>query len=97
MPKHHYMEDQIDLSAHEEENNTVQFNAVIEPPREEPKVKIEQCHTPPPPPPTPPCCLPEQQEQSDLLSALPTILVAMGVFYAIGLASGALFFSAPID
>ena len=91
---HHYLENEKDDGPTAEE--TIKFNATIEPAHQE---CVEA-----PAPDTPPCCpkMPEvppiplpfvAPPSSDLLEALPIIMVSIGVAYVIGVASGAFIFS----
>ncbi len=81
------------MSDHEDE--AVKFNATIEPPH------ADCPAAPPPSPPTPttaaevPCCPVMPHRSSDLVDALPVVLVGIGCAYAIGLATGAWIFSTP--
>ena len=83
---HHYIEKEED--ADETSENTVKFNAKIEPPHVAEAAELP----PPPPPPTPsPCCpvtTPDPME-----TTLPIIMVTIGVAYMIGFATGAVIFS----
>jgi hypothetical protein len=103
---HHYREDEspdtvITTPGH------VTFNCQIEPPFREqvevPEVPEEEPEPPPPPPrkPKPSCCpvapLAEAGSSSELVEALPTILVGIGVAYAIGMLTGAFIWSPSAD
>ncbi len=89
---HHYLEEESDKGGPSE---GVKFNCVVEKPfgdapaaapaEEEPMIEL--------PPAAPPPCCPIPTVSSDLLEALPTVLVAIGVAYVIGVASGAFIFS----
>ena len=89
---------------YEEEKNTeehVRFNCSIEQPFTQP---VDE-PPPEPPPPTPKvkkekatCCpISPPAAHSDLVDALPTVLVAIGFAYAIGMLSGAFIFSSPVE
>lgn len=90
---HHYLED---IQEPAEETEPVKFNAtIVEPFEAAPKPK-------PPASPVSPCCvkeerlpdlLPVMRHTSDLVDALPTILVGIGCAYAFGFATSALIFS----
>jgi hypothetical protein len=83
--------------------NTVKFNARIEPPYEPQSVT----ELPPVPEGPPPCCTPPPVKTEipipfiyhgdPLVEALPTILVGIGFAWCIGVATGAWIFSSPIE
>lgn len=83
------------------EQQQVKFNATIEPPfrENEPEPEPKPLETKPPPKRKDAACCPigappllMSTGSSDLLDALPTILVGVGVAYAIGMATGAFLF-----
>jgi hypothetical protein len=87
--------------------NTVKFNARIEPPYE--PASVMDLPTPPEDPPV--CCAPPPPLKKEvpiptipfiyhgdpLVEALPTILVGIGFAWVIGVATGAWIFSSPIE
>ena len=79
--------------------DSVSFRALIEPPNTPPIAT----GPPPPPPPASPDVIdltqPDitQLQTSDLVEALPIMLVGIGVAYMVGVASGAWIFSPSID
>ena len=76
-------------------DDSVKFNAIINPPEsEDPPIKQEA--PPPPPPPSPsPTPRPHAHSQDNALDVLlPTLLMALGATYAVGLATGAFIFYA---
>ena len=80
----------------------VQFQCQITPPYREPLPPVPEDVAPPQPPPKlpppPPCCpLLPPGASSDLVEALPTILVGIGFAWAIGMVTGAFIFSAPSE
>jgi hypothetical protein len=103
---HHYMEEQKEI-----EPETVAFNAVVDSPYKpatvdltkdneapnyrrpdvmmEPTVKTESCCQ------TPPVQSFAVPRTSDLLDALPIIMVSLGIAYVLGIGSGAMIFSSP--
>ena len=72
----------------------VRYSCQIEPPVEVPAPREE---LPPPPPQKPPCCPVLPDPASSLVDALPTILVGIGVAYAIGMLTGAFIFSPVVE
>lgn len=84
-----------------EEDVKVSFRALIEPPNTLPAPPTGP--EPPPPPVSPDSVIDltqpdiSQLQTSDLLEALPTVLVGIGVAYLVGVASGAWIFSPTID
>jgi len=87
MPTHHYLEDEKG-----EADEAVRFNAVIAPPMGLPPVPTQ----PPPPTPMPEACCPAPC-QSELLDALPMILVGIGIAYMVGVATSACIFYSPLE
>ena len=85
----------------------VKFNCQIEQPFREtaaeilPPVEEEPDGPPPSPKKKPACCPlsppPAPTSSSDLVEALPTILVGIGFAYAIGMLTGAFIFSTPLE
>ena len=101
---HHYLEEQSDTDTTTSEH--VKFNCQIEQPFREtaaevlPPVEEEPDGPPPSPKKKPVCCPippPALTSSSDLVEALPTILVGIGVAYAIGMLTGAFIFSTPVE
>jgi hypothetical protein len=86
-----------------EEDVKVSFRALIEPPNTPPAPPVPTGPEPPPPPVSPDSVIDltqpdiSQLQTSDLLEALPTVLVGIGVAYLVGVASGAWIFSPTID
>ena len=72
------------LEEQEDETDGVKFQATIQPPK-----MLE-----------PPCCAAptpyEARHNDDLSDVIPTILVGIGVAYAVGLVTGAWIFSTPV-
>ena len=107
---HHYLEDALVSESPNSVVTTsehVQYNCQIEPPFRETAAEIlpplpEEPEEPPPKPkpskatccPLPP---PPSMSSSDLVDALPTILVGIGMAYAVGMLTGAFIFSPAVE
>ena len=101
---HHYLEEQSDRDSDTSEH--VKFHCTIEQPFREPTAEVlppvaEETDAPPPSPKKKPACCPLQPPpelaSSDLVEALPTILVGIGFAYAVGMLTGAFIFSTPVE
>lgn len=88
---HHYQEEESERPL----DDNVKFNCQIEPPHAEAPLPPEP-DVPPPPKPAPNCC-PMPPVSSELVEALPTVLVAIGVAYLVGMATGAFIFSPSLE
>tara|TARA_B100000212_G_scaffold313296_1_gene266106 strand:- start:914 stop:1240 length:327 start_codon:yes stop_codon:yes gene_type:complete len=103
---HHYLEEEERESPDSviTTGEHVRFNCQIEQPFRETAAEDSLPEEPVGPPPTPkkkpPSCCPmppiePMTPSSDLVEALPTILVGIGFAYAIGMLTGAFIFSTP--
>ena len=105
---HHYLEEESDRSPESviTTSEHVTYNCQIEQPFRDTAAEVlppveEEPEAPPPNPKKKPACCPLpqplMQPSSDLVEALPTILVGIGAAYVIGMLTGAFIFSPPVD